>query len=95
MCILCSTSADSALSIRLLARKEVARVPRKRARRSCTLTGGGPGAYSTYNLYFYAFKTSFEHTNLGYGAVLAYVVTAIVIVFGLVLTRGGKSLRLS
>ena len=59
------------------------------------LTGGGPGAYSTYNLYFYAFKTSFEHTNLGYGAVLAYVVTAIVIVFGLVLTRGGKSLRLS
>jgi multiple sugar transport system permease protein len=59
------------------------------------LTGGGPGAYSTYNLYFYAFKTSFEHTNLSYGAVLAYVVTAIVIVFGLVLTRGGRSLRLS
>ena len=59
------------------------------------LTGGGPGAYSTYNLYFYAFKTSFEHTNLGYGAVLAYVVTAIVLVFGLVLTRGGRSLRLS
>jgi multiple sugar transport system permease protein len=59
------------------------------------LTGGGPGAYSTYNLYFYAFKTSFEYTNLSYGAVLAYVVTAIVIVFGLVLTRGGRSLRLS
>jgi multiple sugar transport system permease protein len=59
------------------------------------LTGGGPGAYSTYNLYFYAFKTSFEHTNLSYGAVLAYVVTGIVIVFGLVLTRGGRSLRLS
>jgi multiple sugar transport system permease protein len=59
------------------------------------LTGGGPGAYSTYNLYFYAFKTSFEHTNLSYGAVLAYVVTAIVIVFGLLLTRGGRSLRLS
>lgn len=59
------------------------------------LTGGGPGAYSTYNLYFYAFKTSFEHTNLSYGAVLAYVVTAIVVVFGLVLTRGGRSLRLS
>jgi ABC-type sugar transport system permease subunit len=59
------------------------------------LTGGGPGAYSTYNLYFYAFKTSFEHTNLSYGAVLAYVVTAIIIVFGLLLTRGGRSLRLS
>ena len=59
------------------------------------LTGGGPGAYSTYNLYFYAFKTSFEHTNLSYGAVLAYVVTAIAIVFGLLLTRGGRSLRLS
>lgn len=59
------------------------------------LTGGGPGDYSTYNLYFYAFKTSFEYTNLSYGAVLAYVVTAIIIVFGLVLTRGGRSLRLS
>jgi multiple sugar transport system permease protein len=59
------------------------------------LTGGGPGAYSTYNLYFYAFKTSFEHTNLSYGSVLAYVVAGIVIVFGLVLTRGGRSLRLS
>ncbi len=59
------------------------------------LTGGGPGAYSTYNLYFYAFKTSFEHTNLGYGAVLAYVVAGIIVLFGLVLTRGGRSLRLS
>lgn len=59
------------------------------------LTGGGPGAYSTYNLYFYAFKTSFEHTNLSYGAVLAYVVTAISVVFAIVLTRGGRSLRLS
>jgi multiple sugar transport system permease protein len=59
------------------------------------LTGGGPGAYSTYNLYFYAFKTSFEHTNLSYGAVLAYVVTVIVIAFGLLLTRGGRSLRLT
>lgn len=59
------------------------------------LTGGGPGAYSTYNLYFYAFKTSFEHTNLGYGAVLAYVVTAIAVVLGLVLTRGGRGLKLS
>ena len=43
----------------------------------------------------YAFKTSFEHTNLSYGAVLAYVVAAIAIVFGLLLTRGGRSLRLS
>lgn len=56
------------------------------------LTGGGPGAYSTYNLYFYAFKTSFEHSDLGYGAVLAYVVTAIAVVLGLVLTRGGRGL---
>lgn len=59
------------------------------------LTGGGPGAYSTYNLYFYAFKTSFEHTNLSYGAVLAYVVMGITVLFGLVLTRGNRSLRLS
>lgn len=59
------------------------------------LTGGGPGAFSTYNLYFYAFKTSFEHSNLGYGAVLAYVVTGIIVLFGLLLTRGGRSLKLS
>jgi multiple sugar transport system permease protein len=60
------------------------------------LTGGGPGAYSTYNLYFYAFRTSFEHTNLPYGAVLAYVVTGIIMVCALLLTRGGgRSLRLS
>jgi multiple sugar transport system permease protein len=56
------------------------------------LTGGGPGAYSTYNLYFYAFKTSFEHADLGYGAVLAYVVTALAVAFGIVLTRGGRGL---
>jgi ABC-type sugar transport system permease subunit len=60
------------------------------------LTGGGPGAYSTYNLYFYAFRTSFEHTNLPYGAVLAYVVTFLIMVCALLLTRGGgRSLRLS
>jgi multiple sugar transport system permease protein len=52
------------------------------------LTGGGPGSYSTYNLYFYTFKTTFEFTDFGYGAVLAYIVTAIVVVFALILTRG-------
>jgi multiple sugar transport system permease protein len=52
------------------------------------LTGGGPGRYSTYNLYFYTFKTTFEQTDFGYGAVLAYVVTGFVVVLALVLTRG-------
>jgi len=52
------------------------------------LTGGGPGRYSTYNLYFYTFKTTFEQTDFGYGAVLAYVVTAFVVVLALILTRG-------
>jgi multiple sugar transport system permease protein len=60
------------------------------------LTGGGPGSYSTYNLYFYSFKTTFEQTQFGYGAVLAYVVTAIVVVCALILTRGRtRSMRLS
>lgn len=52
------------------------------------LTAGGPGAYSTYNLYFYAYKNTFEYTDFGYGAVLAYVVSALVIGFALLLTRG-------
>ncbi|MBX3030589.1 MAG: sugar ABC transporter permease [Chloroflexi bacterium] len=52
------------------------------------LTGGGPGSYSTYNVYFYTFKTTFEQTQFGYGAVLAYVVTAIVAVSAVVITRG-------
>jgi len=52
------------------------------------LTGGGPGRYSTYNLYFYTFKTTFEQTDFGYGAVLAYVVTASVVILALLLTRG-------
>lgn len=52
------------------------------------LTGGGPGRYSTYNVYFYTFKTTFEQTDFGYGAVLAYVVSAFVVVLALVLTRG-------
>ncbi|HEY7590479.1 MAG TPA: sugar ABC transporter permease [Candidatus Limnocylindrales bacterium] len=52
------------------------------------LTGGGPGRYSTYNLYFYTFKTTFEQTNFGYGAVLAYIVTAFVVILALMLTRG-------
>jgi multiple sugar transport system permease protein len=60
------------------------------------LTGGGPGSYSTYNLYFYTFKTTFEFTDFGYGAVLAYVVTGIVALCALVLTRGrAGSLHLS
>lgn len=57
------------------------------------LTGGGPGRYSTYNLYFYTFKTTFEQTDFGYGAVLAYIVTASVVILALLLTRGrAKSL---
>jgi multiple sugar transport system permease protein len=52
------------------------------------LTGGGPGRYSTYNLYFYTFKTTFEQTDFGYGSVLAYIVTAFVVVLALLLTRG-------
>lgn len=52
------------------------------------LTGGGPGRYSTYNLYFYAFKTTFELTDFGYGSVLAYIVTAFVVVLALTVTRG-------
>lgn len=52
------------------------------------LTLGGPGAYSTYNLYFYAYKTTFEYNNFAYGAVIAYAVTVIVIAFALILTRG-------
>ena len=52
------------------------------------LTLGGPGAYSTYNLYFYAYKNTFEYQDFGYGAVLAYVVSALVIVCALILTRG-------
>jgi multiple sugar transport system permease protein len=60
------------------------------------LTGGGPGSYSTYNLYFYTFKTTFEFTDFGYGAVLAYVVTGIVVLCALLLTRGrARSLQLS
>jgi multiple sugar transport system permease protein len=60
------------------------------------LTGGGPGSYSTYNVYFYTFKTTFELTDFGYGAVLAYVVTAMVVVCALVLTRGrARSIQLS
>jgi multiple sugar transport system permease protein len=52
------------------------------------LTLGGPGAYSTYNLYFYAYKNTFEYQDFGYGAVLAYIVSALVIVCALILTRG-------
>ena len=52
------------------------------------LTGGGPGRYSTYNVYFYTFKTTFEQTDFGYGAVLAYIVTGFVVVLALALTRG-------
>jgi multiple sugar transport system permease protein len=52
------------------------------------LTGGGPGRYSTYNVYFYTFKTTFEQTDFGYGAVLAYIVTGFVVVLALLLTRG-------
>ncbi len=53
-----------------------------------SLTGGGPGRYSTYNLYFYTFKTTFEQTDFGYGSVLAYFITGIIVILALALTRG-------
>ncbi len=59
------------------------------------LTGGGPGQYSTYNLYFYSFKQSFEYNNFNFGSVIAYVVSALVMVFALVLTRGRSRLTLA
>jgi multiple sugar transport system permease protein len=59
------------------------------------LTAGGPGQFSTYNLYFYAFKQSFEFNDFNYGAVIAYVVSAMVMVFALVLTRGRSRLSLA
>lgn len=43
---------------------------------------------STLNIYVYAYRTSFFLNDLGYGAVLAYVVSGITLVFALILTRG-------
>ena len=61
-----------------------------------SLTGGGPGAYSTYNLDFYAYRVAFQHTDLNYGSVLAYSVTILIVVVALVATRGkSSSLRLT
>lgn len=59
------------------------------------LTGGGPGQYSTYNLYFYAFKQSFEYNNFNLGAVIAYIVSGLVMGFALILTRGRSRMSLS
>ena len=59
------------------------------------LTGGGPGEYSTYNLYFYSFKQSFEYNNFNFGSVIAYVVSALVMAFALILTRGRSRLSLA
>jgi multiple sugar transport system permease protein len=59
------------------------------------LTGGGPGEYSTYNLYFYSFKQSFEYNNFNFGSVIAYVVSALVMGFALILTRGRSRLSLA
>jgi multiple sugar transport system permease protein len=59
------------------------------------LTGGGPGEYSTYNLYFYSFKQSFEYNNFNFGAVIAYVVSGLVMGFALILTRGRSRLSLT
>lgn len=52
------------------------------------LTAGGPGNNSTYNLYFYAFKQTFSLNNFNYGAVVAYVVSALTLLFALLITRG-------
>jgi multiple sugar transport system permease protein len=59
------------------------------------LTGGGPGDNSTYNLYFYSFKQSFEYNNFNFGAVIAYVVSLLVMGFALILTRGRSRLSLA
>jgi multiple sugar transport system permease protein len=59
------------------------------------LTGGGPGQYSTYNLYFYAFKQSFEYNNFNLGSVIAYVVSGLVVSFALILTRGRARMSLA
>jgi ABC-type sugar transport system permease subunit len=59
------------------------------------LTGGGPGSYSTYNLYFYSFKQSFEYNDFNFGSVIAYVVSALVMGFALILTRGRSRLSLT
>ena len=50
--------------------------------------GSGGVKESTLNVYVYAYRQSFFLNDLSYGAVLAYVVSAIVIVFALSLTRG-------
>jgi trehalose/maltose transport system permease protein len=52
------------------------------------LTAGGPGSNSTYNLYFYAFRQTFALNNFNYGAVVAYVVSAMIVIFALLITRG-------
>ena len=50
--------------------------------------GSGGVKESTTNLIVYAYRQSFFLNNLGYGAVLAFVISGIVVVFALVLTRG-------
>jgi len=50
--------------------------------------GSGGVKESILNVYVYAYRQSFFLGDLGYGAVLAYVVSGLVIVFALTLTRG-------
>lgn len=50
--------------------------------------GSGGVKETTLNLYVYAYRTSFFLNDLGYGAVLAYVVSGITVAFALLLTRG-------
>lgn len=50
--------------------------------------GSGGVKESTTNLIVYAYRQSFFLNNLGYGAVLAFVISGVVIVFALLLTRG-------
>lgn len=50
------------------------------------LTLGGPG-YSTYMILFYAYKATFGWLNFGYGTILGFFVTVIVVVFALLVTR--------
>ena len=54
-----------------------------------SITYGGPG-YNTYMLYFYAYRSTFEFLDAGYGATIAYIVTLISVGFALAIIRYRK-----
>jgi len=51
-----------------------------------SITNGGPG-FKTYMLYFYAYKVTFDWLDAGYGATVSYIVTAISVIFALLILR--------